>query len=315
VRHVGSVLRLQAAGLFLCAAGFVASGQAPPAGPLEFVAIGDWGRDAAKGQKQVAAAMAAWADAHPLRFVVSTGDNFYEYGVKSVSDPKWKTSFEDVYAAKGLQVPWLVALGNHDYRGNVEAEVEYSKASPRWRMPARFFTASEALGDGTRLEVFVLDTSPFLERYRSFFSLTKVAKQDPAAQRAWLEKELAASTAEWKIVVGHHPVYSCGPHGDSPELVRDLVPLLDRYGVALYLNGHDHGLQDLVVGGRHYVTSGAGSELTRVAPDGRTRWAAAVNGFVAGSLTRDALVLKFVDASGAVRHEAEVRRPDVARRN
>lgn len=313
ISRARGVLRLHAAGLLLCAVGLAASASAPPASPLEFIAVGDWGRDGAYGQKQVAAAMGVWAGEHPLRFVVSMGDNFYEHGVKSVTDPQWRTSFEDVYTAKGLQVPWLVALGNHDYRGNVDAQVEYSRTSPRWRMPARFFTQTETLADGTRLQLFVLDTSPFLDTYRSLISATKVSKQDAGAQRAWLERELAASTAEWKIVVGHHPIYSCGPHGDSKELVRDLVPLLDRYGVALYLNGHDHGLQDLVVGGRHYVTSGAGSELTRVAPDGRTRWAAAVNGFVAGSLTRGALVLSFVDASGAVRHEATVRRPGAAR--
>jgi acid phosphatase len=281
---------------------------ATPAGSLEFLVVGDWGRGGDKGQKQVAAAMAAWADARPLRLVVSTGDNFYEDGVASVTDPKWKTSFEDVYAAKSLQVPWIVSLGNHDYRGSVEAQVEYSKTSPRWKMPARHFTVTEALGDGTRLQLFVLDTSPFLDTYRSLASRTKVAGQDPAVQRAWLEKELAASTAEWKVVVGHHTIYSCGPHGDSAELVRDLVPLFDRTGVALYVNGHDHGLQDLVVAGRHYVTSGAGSELTRVAPDGRTRWAAAVNGFVAATVTRDALVLRFVDVSGTVRHEAVIGR-------
>jgi acid phosphatase len=312
VPHLRSLARLRRAGVLLWA-GLVASAAPLPAAPLEFVAVGDWGRDGGSGQRQVASAMAAWADAHPLRFVVSTGDNFYEYGVSSVTDPKWKTSFEDVYAAKSLLVPWLVALGNHDYRGSVEAQIEYSRRSPRWRLPARSFTATEALPDGTRLQLFVLDTSPFLEQYRSFLSITKVAKQDPAAQKAWLEKELAASTAEWKIVVGHHPVYSCGPHGDSPELVRDLVPLFDRYGVALYLNGHDHVLEDLVVGSRHYVTSGAGSELTRVAPDGRTRWAAAANGFVAGSLTREELVLRFVDATGAVRHEATIPRPGAAR--
>jgi tartrate-resistant acid phosphatase type 5 len=301
------------AGAALLAAAALADGAsekpAAPAGSLEFLVLGDWGRGGDKGQKQVAAAMAAWADARPLRFVVTTGDNFYENGVSSVTDPKWKASFEDVYAARSLQVPWVVSLGNHDYRGSVEAQIEYSKWSPRWRLSARYYSVSEALADGTRLEVFVLDTSPFLDTYRSLISRTKVARQDPALQRAWLEKELAASTAEWKVVVGHHTIYSCGPHGDSPELVRGLVPLFDRYGVALYLNGHDHGLQDLVVGGRHYVTSGAGSELTRVAPDGRTRWAAAVNGFVAVTVTREALALRFVDVSGAVRHEAAIPRP------
>jgi acid phosphatase len=309
MRRIRSRSRLLLVGFLFGAAGFVAPASPPPAGPLEFVAVGDWGRGGEKGQKPVAGAMSVWADAHPLRFVVSTGDNFYEYGVTSVADPQWKTSFENVYTAKGLQVPWFVALGNHDHQGNVDAQIEYGRTSPRWRMPARTFTETEALADGTRLQLFVLDTSPLLDTYRSVLSTTKVGRQDPAAQRAWLEKELAASTAEWKVVVGHHPVYSCGQHGDSPELVRDLVPLLDRYGVALYLNGHDHGLQDLVVGGRHYVTSGAGSELTRVAPDRRTRWAEAVNGFVAVTVLTDSLLLRFVDAAGGLRHSTDISRP------
>ncbi|HEY3350736.1 MAG TPA: tartrate-resistant acid phosphatase type 5 family protein [Thermoanaerobaculia bacterium] len=306
------MLRLLAGAALLAAAVFppgAAGKPAMPAGGFEFLVLGDWGRGGDKGQKPVAAAMAAWADARPVRFVVSTGDNFYEDGVASVTDPKWKASFEDVYTARSLQVPWFISLGNHDYRGSVEAQVGYSKRSLRWKLPARYYTVVEALPDGTRLQLFVLDTTPFLGTYRSFVSRTKVGGQDPAAQRAWLEKELAASTAEWKVVVGHHTVYSCGPHGDSAELVRGVVPLFDRTGVALYVNGHDHGLQDLVVGGRHYVTSGAGSELTRVAPDGRTRWAAAVNGFVAVAVARDALVLRFVDALGAVRHEASIPRP------
>jgi tartrate-resistant acid phosphatase type 5 len=303
--------RLAGAALLAAAALACGASEKPPApsGGLEFLVLGDWGRGGGRGQKEVAAAMAAWADVRPVRFVVTTGDNFYEDGVASVTDPKWKASFEDVYAARSLQVPWVVSLGNHDYRGSVEAQIEYSKQSPRWRLPARYYTVTEALPDGTRLQLFILDTSPFLDTYRSIVSRTKVAGQDPQVQRAWLEKELAASTAEWKVVVGHHTVYSSGPHGDSPELVRGLVPLFDRYGVALYLNGHDHALQDLVVAGRHYVTSGAGSAPTRVAPDRRTRWAAAVSGFVAGSVTRDALVLRFVDVSGSVRHEAAIPRP------
>ena len=279
-----------------------------PDGGFEFLAVGDWGRGSSPSQRRVADAMAAWTAARPARFVISTGDNFYGYGVSSVTDPAWKASYEDVYAAQGLQVPWYVALGNHDYRGNVEAQIDYSATSARWRMPARSYTATERLGDGSRLQLFVLDTTPFLETYRSFFSLTKVAGQDPAAQRAWLEKELAASTAEWKIVIGHHPIRSCGPHGDSAELVRDLVPLLDRSRVPLYLNGHDHGLQDLVVNGRHYVTSGAGSDVTRVSPDPRARYAEAVNGFVAVTVAPESLTIRFVDAAGEVRHEETIHR-------
>lgn len=276
--------------------------------PLSFLAIGDWGRGGSRSQKEVAAAMAAWAEKNPVAFVISTGDNFYEDGVGSVTDAKWHTSFEDVYWQSALKVPWYVALGNHDYRGSVEAEIEYSASSARWRMPARAYTFTEAAGDGARVQFFVLDTTPFLDTYRSIISRTKVAGQDPAAQRAWLEKELAASTADWKIVVGHHAIRSCGPHGDSAELVRGILPLLKRYGVPVYLNGHDHGLQHLASDGIDFFTSGGGSEVSRVSPDARTVWARAASGFMAFSAASDAICVKVVDAGGAVRHEAAVRR-------
>jgi acid phosphatase len=279
----------------------------PPSGALEFLALGDWGRGGSAAQRNVASAMAEWATAHPVRFVVSTGDNFYSYGVASVTDPQWKTSFEDVYAARSLQVPWFVALGNHDARGSVEAQIEYSTRSPRWRMPARTYTFTQTAG-GARIQFFVLDTSPFLATYRSILSRTKVSGQDPAAQRAWLEKELAASTADWKIVVGHHPIRSCGPHGDSAELVRDVLPLLERYGVAVYLNGHDHSLQHLRSDGIDFFTSGGGSDVTRVSPDSRTVWAEATSGFIAFRLTAEAIHAAIVDAAGAVRHEATIPR-------
>lgn len=46
-------------------------------------------------------------------FVLSTGDNFYKYGVADLADPQWLSSFEAVYTAPALQVSWYAVLGNH----------------------------------------------------------------------------------------------------------------------------------------------------------------------------------------------------------
>ena len=189
---------------------------------LTFLVVGDWGRGGAFRQTEVAKAMGDFADRTPVRFVVSTGDNFYAGGVTSVDDPVWRRSFEDIYARPSLKVPWYVVLGNHDYQGNVDAEVAYTKASTRWRMPGRSYTVTESAGPDSNIQFFCLDTSPFIEEYRKPGSSTRVSDQDPNAQLSWLEKELAASTAAWKVAVGHHPIYSTGPHGDSPALVRSV---------------------------------------------------------------------------------------------
>ena len=82
-----------------------------------------------------------------IQFVVSVGDNFYEDGVQSTTDPKWATSFGmralprlarrvdrqlslllplgqlpvtvNMYTGEALQKRWYQMLGNHDYQGNV----------------------------------------------------------------------------------------------------------------------------------------------------------------------------------------------------
>ena len=79
---------------------------------------------------------------------------------------------------------------------------------------------------------------------------------------AWLEQALGASTAPWKIVVGHHPIFSGGPHWGAPELLRLVKPMLDRHRVAAYLGGHDHNMQHVVKDNVHYVTCGTGATLT-----------------------------------------------------
>src|SRR5436190_4579364 len=100
---------------------------ATPSKSLAFLATGDWGMNGDHFQYQVATAMGPWAERIGSQFVVAVGDNFYDAGVQSVSDPHWKHSYEDVYAAASLQTPWYAILGNHDYGGSVQAQIDYSK--------------------------------------------------------------------------------------------------------------------------------------------------------------------------------------------
>src|ERR1700721_2498603 len=170
------------------AAPFARAWAASPQPPLTFLAVGDWGRDGAFHQAEGAARMGETAAQLRARFVISVGDNFYEDGVTGVDDPKWRTSFEDVYTAPSLQTPWQVALGNHDYHGNTQAQLDYAKTSSRWRLPARWRTFTETAPDGATAEFFVLDTSPLIsDYYKDGAVKVKVAGPDTAAQLAWFE--------------------------------------------------------------------------------------------------------------------------------
>ena len=179
-----------AGGVALAPATVPAAVRAPS---LPLVVVGDWGRYGSDDQKAVATAMGRTAAAIRSRFVISLGDNFYEDGVQSVTDRHWQESFEQVYTAPSLQTKWDVILGNHDYRGNVQAQLDYARHSKRWQMPDRMFTRVEMLADGTVVEFFYIDTSPMISSYRG--TKVRVDDQNVPAQLAWLDAALGRSKA------------------------------------------------------------------------------------------------------------------------
>ena len=86
----------------------------PPASPLlSFLVVGDWGRQGAYNGTRVAAAMGAVATKLRPRFVLSTGDNVYEQGMRNVSDPLFAATFSQVFTHPALATPWYLAMGNH----------------------------------------------------------------------------------------------------------------------------------------------------------------------------------------------------------
>jgi tartrate-resistant acid phosphatase type 5 len=274
---------------------------------LPYVVIGDWGRGGADDQREVGLQLGKTAAVIGSRFTISVGDNFYDDGVRDLVDPQWQNSFEAIYADPSLMTPWHVILGNHDYRGSVEAQLGYGAKSPRWRMPARYYKRSEKLGGGVSADYFYHDNSPFVTGYRG--TKVKIDGQDTGAQLAWLDRELGASRAGWKIVIGHHPVFTVTA-GDqnTPELIARLKPLLDRHGVHVYINGHVHNQQHLVVDGVHYITSGAGSQTLGVPPAGKDQFTSDRHGFMTVAHSADAFRFAFIDESGRELYRAAVRR-------
>lgn len=268
-------------------------------GTLNFLVFGDWGRNGEKDQADVARQMGVVAKNIDAQFVLAVGDNFYEDGVVSVDDPQWQTSFEKVYTAESLQVPWYAILGNHDYRLNAEAQIEYSQKSKRWNMPARYYKRVEKVGDKATVEFFYIDTMPMAVKSGEHDTGGRNAgHQDVPKQLAWLEAALAASTAPWKIVVGHHPVYSGGEHGDTSYIVEHVLPLMQNYGVQAYFNGHDHDLQHLQAGKINLFCSGAGSRVRPTGMKSHSKFAKSCSGFTAVALGADQMDVRMIDDTG-----------------
>ncbi|HEX7652672.1 MAG TPA: tartrate-resistant acid phosphatase type 5 family protein, partial [Verrucomicrobiae bacterium] len=270
----------------------------------------DWGRNGEPDQKAVATQMGLTGEKSRARFVISVGDNFYDNGVKSTSDSQWQTSFEQVYTAPSLQVPWYAILGNHDYHGNCDAQIEYGHTNARWRMPARYYLRSETVAPGITADFFYLDTTPMAKLDPGETAKhTDLHAQDVPQQVAWLEQALSASKAPWKIVIAHHPVYSGGVHGDTPYIIQHILPLLEKHGVQAYFNGHDHDLQHLHAGQVHFFCTGGGSKPRKSIKEiPQTRFGIGCSGFIAASLNADTLAVQLIDDQGKVLHVAEVPR-------
>jgi tartrate-resistant acid phosphatase type 5 len=285
------------------------SGADPESIDLRFLIFGDWGRDGQFHQTDVATQMGLAAAARKCRLIISVGDNFYDKGVQTAADSQWKSSFEEIYTASSLAIPWYVILGNHDYKGRPGAQLDYARTHPNWKMPARYFSAVEPITETEKIEFFFIDTSPFVEEYQTKEEMRdEIVSQDTNAQVAWLDQALSTSKATWKIVVGHHPIFSGGSeHGDQPELVQRINPLLEKHGVPVYFNGHDHDLQHIVRGSIEYFNTGAGSKVRPPGPTEGSRFYQGTPGFMAVSLGVEKMHVDVIDYTGALLYQTDVK--------
>jgi acid phosphatase len=279
---------------------------------LNFLVFGDWGRKGELDQREVAEQMGLAAKNIGARFVIAVGDNFYENGVVSLADEHWQKSFENVYTAPSLRVPWHIILGNHDYHGNCDAQLAYASQSSRWTMPARYYMQSHQIDGGARADFFFLDTTPMIKVYhRDGFEgriRANVISQDVPGQLAWFKAALNGSKAQWKVVFAHHPIYSGGEHGDQPELIESILPLLREHNVHAYFNGHDHDLQHLVAGDVNLFCTGAGSQVRPTKKIEYTRFANSRSGFTSVCLASDKMDVAMIDWRGKAIYSTSVAR-------
>lgn len=106
-----------------------------------------------KGMDKVATALKS-------EFVLAVGDNIYHDGAIDENDTRFQSSFESVYSPSSLQTDWYVIFGNHDYRGNTTAQIEYSKHSARWKFPSNYYSKTFFnKADGATLDIIFIDTS------------------------------------------------------------------------------------------------------------------------------------------------------------
>jgi hypothetical protein len=178
-------------------------------GAVKFAVIGDSGQPGA-GQTNIAKQMTAWRGRFPFEFVLMAGDNLYGSERPTDYAKKFEIPYKPLLDAG---VKFYAALGNHD--------------DPAQRLYNNFNMGGEryySFKPRNGVRFFALDSNYVDQK-----------------QIDWLDRELAASGSDWKIVFFHHPLYSSGETHGAAELQRSqLEPTFLKHGVNVVFTGHEH---------------------------------------------------------------------------
>jgi 3',5'-cyclic AMP phosphodiesterase CpdA len=202
-------------------------------GSLKFAIIGDSGQPG-PAQDAIASQMDKWRTPFNFQFVLMTGDNLYGRERPRDYEEKFSTPYRRLIDAG---VKFYASLGNHDEDGqtlfklfNMDGRKYYSFKP---KNGVRFFALDSNYVDDKQLE--------------------------------WLDRELAASGADWKIAFFHHPLYSSGAtHGSADAQRAVLEPIFLKHGVNVVIAGHEHFYERLKPQkGVAYFILGSSSKLRK----------------------------------------------------
>ncbi|KAJ3088086.1 Tartrate-resistant acid phosphatase type 5 [Quaeritorhiza haematococci] len=320
-------------------------------GEFNFLILGDWGGPDEEARVLVGNAMEAVATTTDSKFVLSTGDNFYygidprdgtDYywdGIRDVNDIKWTNLWKDTYRGKLSEIPWYVVQGNHDWRGNPHAQVQFAQKDPLWVHPDFFWEKVIPLPkfNSTTSVAGRIEVPPeqqqqqeaafiFIDTQLLAYGYEPDEKEEPGltenfrrlgwvphaqtieAHFKWIENALERHKDKaYTFVVGHHPIGVCKGEG----LVPSLMQMFQRYQLTAYFFGHVHAMEHARAENTFYVESGAGSKRSKPCQDGPLSqtpgaWSVGgVNGFARGVLDRGGFSVEYYDQDAQLLHKSE----------
>ncbi|MEM8712483.1 MAG: metallophosphoesterase, partial [Planctomycetota bacterium] len=172
-------------------------------------------------QGDVAARVSGLAFEHRPNFVVHCGDLVDRGSTRS----DWTETFFPNMRPLIEHAPLVPVLGNHEQDAKLYYDLMSLPAPERWYSL-----------DYGHAAFFMLDGNRSLD--------------DQSEQLRWLKKALAESKATWRFAVLHQPPYTSdsNDYGDTAleastqgDLnVRNIVEVLEKYGVDLCFSGHVH---------------------------------------------------------------------------
>ena len=265
-------------------------GRADEPAEVRVIFVGDTGTGEARAVA-VRDAIAQAVDSAGASHLFLLGDNVYDNGEARYIGPK----FIDVYQpVMGRGVTIHAALGNHDvskckgtpqrpvprdataYVNSPDCWVDAHLATPEFGYVNghRYYTVGIPSAASPLVDVFVLDSNT-LGKDQTKLKGDRIGTDE--TQVEWLDEALAESSARWKVVAMHHPIYSptrrksysfffgLGRRSADPRLRMELEDVLVKHGVNIVFQGHQHLYARLrpQTGDIRYIVSGAGGQ----APD------------------------------------------------
>lgn len=272
--------------------------------PLTFFIANDLGRNGYYQQKKIAELMGEMAETIGPECIIAAGDIHHFSGVESIYDPLWMTNYEQVYSHPELMIPWFSICGNHEYRGNTQAVLDYSNISRRWQMTEKYYTRTYEK-KGTSIRIIWLDTTPLIQRYRKDpVTYPDAYKENVVKQLAWLDSTLTVAKEQWVVVIGHHPLYAQTdkPIEEQTDMRKTVGEVLKRHHVDMYVCGHIHNFQHIKMAGDDidYLVNSSASLARKVKPIEGTQFCSSDEGFAVLSVDKKALTLSLINYEGNI---------------
>ena len=228
--------------------------QTSAAAPLRFLALGDSG-DGGAAQTGLESEMESEGSA----LVLHVGDLAYESGTFL----ELEDYFFNVYRRMMGRVPFFAVPGNHDY-GDGSALAFRSMLS----------VPTPAMANQDRGLYYSFDWGPVHFTALDSNLPLVLADEGKGPLLQWLEQDLRSTQRQFRVAFFHHTPFPTSNHRDDSTCAmarQDITPILEKYGVHLVLNGHEHLYQRskprrngvfLDQGwGTVYVTTGGGGHV------------------------------------------------------
>jgi 3',5'-cyclic AMP phosphodiesterase CpdA len=194
--------------------------------PFNFIYLGDFQNDI----KQFCSRTIRQAYTHfpDAEFILYAGDL-----VSRSTEDYWSEFF---YAGGWIYgtMPSLATPGNHEYTKREDGNSRVF--SKHWN---QIFVNPANHPENLEGRTYYLDYQGV--RFISLDSPSLGYRAENAQNTLeWLNKVLSENPNKWTVLFTHYPVYSCSQGRDSEEYREALKPILEKYGVDLVLQGHDH---------------------------------------------------------------------------